>query len=528
MLAIPRISPIASILLLHALCLAVGFWICWCLASSTATASIRHQTQHEIAASISQLTPILSTVRLKDFTEATSESIRPNQLTRALAPFDRLHLLILDSEQRVVFASDIFQRGDSANWRAERPSDWQWAGTDTLAIPGLEAGVLAASASSYPAVSYPLPKGEGRIVVYQMTGDSAQHWLAALDALRFVLPVACVWTWGLQSVATLLVLARTTRNSTRQQHTPGEQQLKQNLDLVRTRDAVIFGLAKLSESRDPCTGEHLERISEYSSCLATALRCHPAFRGQITSQFVQSIGISSALHDVGKVAIRDEVLLKPGSLTNAEREHIQTHVTVGSYCLRKIEQRLGSSNFLAMAREIAASHHERWDGKGYPLGLAGENIPLSARIVAIADVYDALSVQRVYKPPYSHEQCVEYIRNHAGTQFDPQIVKVFLQIDDQFRDISHAYPGHTQVGSGMMSSSTGHAARATKGPEAGDSSPIHTEKSMLQLVNAIEELVGEMDESRAASIEPESPNLLHNAATFCRSFTGTKGHHENV
>ncbi len=528
MLAAQRISPIAWILLLHAMCLAVGFWICWCLASSTATASIRHQAQHEIAASMSQLTPILSTVRLKDYTEATSEPIRPNQLARAIESFDRLRLLIFDSEQRVVVASDVSQRGDSADPRAERPSDWHWVGTGTLAIPGLEAGVLAASATSYPAVSYPLPEGEGRIVVYRTADASAQHSLTGLESLRLALPVACVWTWCLQGVATFLVLARNRRNTILSGHAPSEQQLKQNLDLVRTRDVVIFGLAKLSESRDPCTGQHLERISEYSSCLATALRCHPAFRGQITSQFVQSIGISSALHDIGKVAIRDQVLLKPGKLTDTEREHIQTHVTIGSDCLRKIEQRLGSSNFLSMAREIAASHHERWDGKGYPSGLAGEKIPLSARIVAIADVYDALSVQRTYKPPYSHEQCVEYIRNHAGTQFDPQIVKVFLQIDDQFRNISHAYPNRTQLGPGMMSSSTGHAPCAKERPDAGDSSPARAEESMLQLAKVIEGLVGEMDESRAPSIEPEPTNVLFPAASFCRSFTGTEGRNENV
>ena len=190
------------------------------------------------------------------------------------------------------------------------------------------------------------------------------------------------------------------------------------------------------------------------------------------------------------------MLLKPGNLTNTEREHIQTHATIGSECLRKIEQRLGSSNFLAMAREVAASHHERWDGNGYPLGLAGENISLSARIVAIADVYDALSVERPYKPAYSHEQCVEYIRNHAGTQFDPQIVKVFLQIHDRFRDISHAHPYHTQLESEIMSSFMGHAPRAMADPGADGSSPTHVEESILELANAIEGLVGEMDESR--------------------------------
>jgi HD-GYP domain-containing protein (c-di-GMP phosphodiesterase class II) len=379
------------------------------------------------------------------------------------------------------------------------------------------------SASSFPAVSYPLSEGEGRIVVYRPADASAEHWAAWLDALRFALPVAFFWTWGLQGVATYLVLTRKGRNPSRQQHTPSEQHLKQNLDLVRTRDAVIFGLAKLSESRDPCTGEHLERISHYSYCLATAMRRHPAFRGQISSQFVESIGISSALHDIGKVAIRDDVLLKPGKLTKTEIEHIRTHATIGSECLRKIEQRLGNSNFLAMAREIAASHHERWNGGGYPLGLAGESVPLSARIVAIADVYDALSVERPYKPAYSHEECVEYIRNQAGTQFDPQVVQVFLQIGDQFRDISRAHPSHTQSGAEKASSATSQATRAAEGLTVRGLSPTHDEESVLKLAIAIEEIAGEIDESDEASAESELPIMLRSAASFCRTYSGTGG-----
>ena len=129
------------------------------------------------------------------------------------------------------------------------------------------------------------------------------------------------------------------------------------------------------------------------------------------------IGISSALHDIGKVALEDSVLLKPGELTSSERFKMQLHVEVGAESIREIERRLGTSNFLEMAREIANSHHERWDGAGYPTGLAGENIPLAARIVAIADVYDALSARRVYKEPFPHSECVEIIRREAGRQF---------------------------------------------------------------------------------------------------------------
>ena len=208
---------------------------------------------------------------------------------------------------------------------------------------------------------------------------------------------------------------------------------------MRTRDAVIFGLAQLADSRDPETGDHLERISIYSTRLASALRRHPQFDTRVTPAFVRLIGISSALHDIGKVGIEDQILRKAGKLTADEVTRMQHHAAIGGECLQEIEQRLGRSNFLQMAREIAFAHHERWDGTGYPKGLAGEEIPLSARIAAIVDVYDALSSKRVYKPRIPHEECVTIIRGQAGMHFDPDLVNVWLTIEPRFREIAAQY-----------------------------------------------------------------------------------------
>ena len=132
-------------------------------------------------------------------------------------------------------------------------------------------------------------------------------------------------------------------------------------------------------------------------------------------------------------------MLKRGPLTDAEHARMETHTTIGGQCLKKIEECLGSSNFLHMAREIAFYHHECWDGSGYPSGLSGEKIPLSARIVAVADIYEALSSRRVYKPPFPHEKCVEIIRNEAGKQLDPGLVEVFLKVESRFRDVARQY-----------------------------------------------------------------------------------------
>lgn len=255
----------------------------------------------------------------------------------------------------------------------------------------------------------------------------------------FIQVISFVWICGLQAATCWFLLNRGFRARNEVFLSQRDQSLSAARELVRTRDAVIFGLAKLSESRDPETGRHLERISLYSVKLASALRNHPRFRGVITPNFIRNIGVSSVLHDIGKVGVEDSVLLKPGKLTKEERVKIEVHTKLGADCIRDIERQLGDSEFLFMAKEIAMSHHEWWDGCGYPQGLAGESIPLSARIVAIADVYDALSVNRVYKEAFPHEHCVNEIREGAGTHFDPTLVEVFLRIEADFRIIARRF-----------------------------------------------------------------------------------------
>ncbi len=159
---------------------------------------------------------------------------------------------------------------------------------------------------------------------------------------------------------------------------------------------------------------------------ATALSRYPRYRNVVTHEFARVIEASVALHDIGKVGVEDAILLKRGRLTDAQRARTESHTTIGGKCLKEIEQRLGRSNFLQMAREITLYHHEHWDGSGYPDGLAGEDIPLAARIVSIVDVYEALSSKRVYKEAFPHDQCVAMIREQAGRQFDPGLVEVFL------------------------------------------------------------------------------------------------------
>lgn len=281
------------------------------------------------------------------------------------------------------------------------------------------------------------------------TAWAAAQTLAADDQLVASPPVsferlvvhglALFWIMGIQSVIAWLALARLKGVQERKQWRSEEQTLLKTRELSRMRDAIVFGLAKLAESRDADTGMHLERIALYSTRLATALRRDRKYRDVATGAFINTIGISSALHDIGKVGVEDSLLRKPGPLTSDEHSRVQLHTRLGSECIQHIERQLGNSNFLEMARVIALHHHERWDGEGYPCGLKGEEIPLPARIVAIADVYDALRSERVYKNSKPHDECVAIIREQAGRQFDPSLVEAFLRIHREFQEIAERF-----------------------------------------------------------------------------------------
>ncbi|HPF70659.1 MAG TPA: HD domain-containing protein [Candidatus Krumholzibacteria bacterium] len=210
-------------------------------------------------------------------------------------------------------------------------------------------------------------------------------------------------------------------------------------ELSRSRDAVIRGMALLAEIRDPHIGGHLNRICAYSGYLASQLSGRMGYH-EVTREFTEVIARAAALHDVGKVGIPDAILLKPGKLTEDEYAIMKTHTLTGSQLLRGLMQDFGEYALIAMGAEVAVSHHEWWDGTGYPHRLAGREIPLAARIVAIADVYDALTSRRVYKDAWSREETMDALRQKAGTQFDPDLVEVFLARPQELDAIRRRYP----------------------------------------------------------------------------------------
>lgn len=202
--------------------------------------------------------------------------------------------------------------------------------------------------------------------------------------------------------------------------------VRESLD---ARHSLIIGLAKLAESRDTDTGQHLERICTYSVLLAHQLRDRFP---EITDPWIDLLQLAASLHDIGKVGIPDHVLLKPGKLSPEERAIMERHPVIGAETLAAVKDRLGQDPLVDLSLHVARSHHERWDGRGYPDRIAGTEIPLAARIVSLADVYDALTSVRVYKPAFSHENATEIILAGRGTQFDPDVVDAFLRVADAF------------------------------------------------------------------------------------------------
>ena len=222
-----------------------------------------------------------------------------------------------------------------------------------------------------------------------------------------------------------------------------EEVARRTQEVKAIQDVTILALASLAETRDNETGLHIRRTQLYMRALARHLQGHPRFAWFLTDTNVDLLYKSAPLHDIGKVGVPDSVLLKAGKLTDEERSVMETHTTLGYMAIEQAEARLGTKvGFLTMAKEIALSHQEKWDGSGYPNKTAGEQIPISARLMALADVYDALISKRVYKPPFSPEEARDIIVKGRDTHFDPDIVDAFLAVEAEFRAIAAEHADH--------------------------------------------------------------------------------------
>lgn len=220
--------------------------------------------------------------------------------------------------------------------------------------------------------------------------------------------------------------------------------MRRNRDLINVQGATITAFCALAEARDNETGNHIRRTQNYVRALAEHLKGHPRFSRELNDEAIDLLHKSAPLHDVGKVAIPDRILLKPGKLTPEEWVIMMRHTEFGRDAIAQTEQGRGESvTFLHYAREIAYSHHEKWDGSGYPQGLSGEAIPLSARLMAVADVYDALISKRVYKPAFTHELAVAMMVEGRGRHFDPDIADAMVRLEGEFARITQTFSDET-------------------------------------------------------------------------------------
>lgn len=410
------------------ICLGVGLW----MNHSFVASSIHRDVERQAAE------------RLSVTAERLAAAPDPQHAFQALTTIEPIGIgaVIFDGRGRIAEVLHLTPAMSSSNgWTNGSPFP-QWHPLPGERNPSGSAplGTFAINERTFLAARAPLPDNSGRQVVVFSDRRDIEPTASALTApLLPISALTLLWCCALLGVGVYLIMSRFYENMHGERDRTRTDRLRQSQEIVRTRDAVIFGLAKLADSRDTETGDHLERITAYSIALASALRRDPRFADRVSPAFVRLIGISSALHDIGKVGIEDSILLKPGPLSDDERATMQFHPVIGGECLEKIERHLGSSNFLQMAREVAFAHHEKWDGTGYPLRLKGAEIPLAARIVAVADVYDALSSRRVYKDALPHEECVEIIRKETGAHFDPEIIDIWITIESQYRRIAQQY-----------------------------------------------------------------------------------------
>jgi putative two-component system response regulator len=226
------------------------------------------------------------------------------------------------------------------------------------------------------------------------------------------------------------------------QNTVLEEKVKERTQLIeRTNYAAIYCLAALAETRDPETGEHIKRTQEYIRELAFELRDNKEYTDVLTNEYIELLYKSAPLHDIGKVGVKDSILLKPGKLTEEEFEEMKKHTIYGGESLMVGIKELGEESFLTLAKEIALTHHEKWDGSGYPMGLSKQEIPISGRLMALSDVYDALISKRVYKGAFTHDEAKNIILESKGIHFDPDIVDAFIKREAKFIEIMERFKG---------------------------------------------------------------------------------------
>ncbi|MBQ9438397.1 MAG: HD domain-containing protein, partial [Lachnospiraceae bacterium] len=268
---------------------------------------------------------------------------------------------------------------------------------------------------------------DGELVMVQNEMDSAIQ-LTQRNAMFFVAAMVIVLALVIfLSMGMTSTLERYKVALEKELEEKNAQLLAHNKRLLDIQDSTVIGMANLIESRDGDTGEHVKRTSAYVEMLANAACKKGVYNDILSPEYIELLVKAAPLHDIGKIVVPDSILNKPGKLTEEEFEIMKTHAAEGGKIVRDVLGNIEETDYIGIAADVATYHHEKWNGKGYPEGLSGEDIPLSARIMAIADVFDALVSERIYKPPFSFEKALEIIKEDSGSHFDPKLVPIFLE-----------------------------------------------------------------------------------------------------
>ncbi len=421
-----------------ALMLIVVLWM-FSQYGDTADRVIRRQIANSNHAFASQLVHQIRSMNLSDFRENPKEQAKLQTLVEETRIPNRGFIALLDAKTgRYLFHPEIQTAPPLTGefWHSESKPNLNLSDNQDLSTalhdPSVSFVINTESGSQIVNGCY-LPEMEAILLVCQRS-SFAMAMNAILTQPLTQISFALTLTIGLMGTSLSLVILRRFESHVDNKQRELERRVAfRSVELIKTKRAVIFGLARLAESRDNDTGEHLDRIRKYVAILAKHLaKTNP----DIDEEFISNLELASSLHDIGKVGIPDAILLKPGELDPTERRIMELHTTIGGECLEAIGNRLGETDFLQMACQVAYWHHERWDGTGYPHKLAGQRIPMVARIVAVADVYDALTSRRPYKQPIAHNKSRIIITAGSGSQFDPEVVDAFLAHEDEFEKIS--------------------------------------------------------------------------------------------
>lgn len=419
------------------ICLCSGLFVFTSWMSRAIRTTVHEQTLADNILVAQQLTKMVREMGIGDVRTDVAQWERMQNVVRDVRLPNSGYVCLVDSASGGLICHPALR--SPPTMAAKPPMGKKWMNTQPADKAGhaAEAAVTGAILGEGDALEVvaaaEIPAWNARLLVHQLGAGIDRRVAGVTNSVALIGLAVVVGVVG-STTAALFLVVRRYDDRLRRINGQLERRVEQRTRALRkTRDAVIFGLAKLAESRDTDTGEHLERIRTYSNLLAEQMQRDGI---DLDHKLVRNLGLASSLHDIGKVGVADRVLLKPGRLDPEERAEMQTHAARGGDCLAAIGERLGEDDFLQLAKEIAYAHHEKWDGTGYPAGLSGEGIPIAARIVAVADVYDALRSRRPYKESMPHAKARSILLEGSGGHFDPVVIEAFVACEQEFVALS--------------------------------------------------------------------------------------------